>query len=285
MFTGETDLCMTVCQELEELSGGDPRLGARVSGFSPLLIARMVALRAAGYAGDPARFLLEHPAQKQLAADFGFPEMINWFLPDELWFACKLGRGDGALSRARAGIQRAELQPALSKLAARMALQNALANDGDWAGLLDESQRLVQDVRETRVGRIWEPIIVDHIAVAQLELGRLREARSTAAEGVEFSRRNGNGNVPHVNATLARVQLTLDEPAADVEVTLADCEVLIATGDYRMLEGTLHELRATLAERAGDRAAHTAALERALETYKACGMTPAAEQVAQNLGD
>ncbi len=281
LFTAESDLCLAAYQEIEEISGGDPHLGARVSGFSPLLIARMIELRAVGYGGDPARFLRDHPAQTRLAADLGYPEMTNWFLLDELWFACALGLGDGATTRAREGIRRSENQPPLSAIASRIALGYALANEGDWNQMLEESEAVLHIVRETRVGRVWEPIVLDQIAVAELELGRPGEARAAAAEGVEFIQHNGTFNLPRVYATLARIQLALDEPAAAVEATLADYEKLLARGRYRVMEGPLHEYRATLAERAGDPAACTAALERAHDCYTTCAMTPAAERVAQ----
>ena len=51
LFTGETERCLATCEELEKLSGGDPHLGTQISGFSPLILARMLQLRAAGYKG------------------------------------------------------------------------------------------------------------------------------------------------------------------------------------------------------------------------------------------
>ena len=283
-FTGETARCLRACEELEKLSGGDPHLGARISSFSPLIAARLLQLRAVGYGGDPAGFVRDHPAQAQLAADHGYPEMMTWFLWDEVWFAYALGRGEGAQARAREGIRRAENLSPFSAIMARLALCAALACEGDWDGLLEESQSLLRTMRETRVGRAREPGALDHLAVAHLGRGELTEARATAAEAVAFTERHGTVEVPRQYATLARVQLALEEPAADVERTLADYEKLLERTRFRVIEGPLHESRAKLAERAGDRAERAAALGRARDVYTACGMTRDAERVGRELG-
>ena len=171
-----------------------------------------------------------------------------------------------------------------SAIMARLALCAALACEGDWDGLLEESQSLLRTMRETRVGRAREPGALDHLAVAHLGRGELTEARATAAEAVAFTERHGTVEVPRQYATLARVQLALEEPAADVERTLADYEKLLERTRFRVIEGPLHESRAKLAERAGDRAERAAALGRARDVYTACGMTRDAERVGRELG-
>ena len=220
-------------------------------------------------------------ALAQRASDLGYPEMMNWFLMDEVWLACALGRSEGMQARAREGIRRAENQPPFSAITARLALCQALGGEGDWDGLLEESQSLVRTMRETRIARTFEPATLGLVAVAQLEQGQLREARATAAEAVAFTERHGTVYVPFQYATLARVQLAQGEPAADVERTLAGYEKQLERTRFRTLEGPLHECRATLAERAGDNAARAAALGRARDVYTACGMTPDAERVAR----
>ena len=102
-----------------------------------------------------------------------------------------------------------------------------------------------------------------------------------AAEAVAFTERYGTVYVPRQYATLARIQLELDEPAADVERTLARYEKLLERTRFRLIEGPLHEYRAALAERAGDRAARAAALGRAKDVYTACRMARDAERVAR----
>ncbi len=210
--------------------------------------------------------------------------MMTWFLWEEVLFGCALGRVEGAQARAREGIRRAENLSPFSAMTARFALCAALAGEADWDGLLEESESLLLTMRETRVGRAHEPGALDLAAVAHLGRGELREARATAAEAVAFTERQGTVWVPRHYATLARVQLALDEPAADVERNLARYEKLLARTRFRLLEGPLHECRATLAERAGDSAERAAALGRALDVYTVCGMTPDAERVGRELG-
>jgi hypothetical protein len=285
MCTGQTGLCMAAGAEIEDLAAGDVHLGVRITGFSPLLFARMMKHRALGYGGDSERYLSDLPAQRQVFLDLGYPEMAYWTLADEAWIACALGRGDGARARATEAVRRAENQDLMSAVAARMALGYALAHEGDWVVLLEQSQSLLHSIQEARVAGHDKPQVLDLLALAQFGLGQLREARATAVEAMVFAESNETYMHPRHYETLARVQLALDEPAAAVEATLGAYEKLIERTRFRMLEGGLHEQRATLAERAGEEAARTAALERARETYAACAMLPDAERMAEMLSE
>ena len=83
---------------------------------------------------------------------------------------------------------------------------------------------------------------------------------------------------PHSYAVLARAQLALEEPVADIARTLDEYEALLARTGFRIYEGELHELRARVAERA-------AALARAHECYTRFGMTAPAARVTDAAGN
>jgi hypothetical protein len=89
---------------------------------------------------------------------------------------------------------------------------------------------------------------------------------------------------PHCYAVLARAQLALHEPAADITRTLDEYAALLERTGFHLYEGELHELQAQLAEREGHEAEKTAALQRAHECYTRFGMTAQAARVAQGLG-
>ena len=89
----------------------------------------------------------------------------------------------------------------------------------------------------------------------------------------------------HCYAVLARVQLALAEPAADIAHTLDEYDALLIRTGARVYEGELHELRARLAEREGQLAKRAAALNRAFECYTRFGMTAQAKRIALQHGE
>ena len=86
---------------------------------------------------------------------------------------------------------------------------------------------------------------------------------------------------PHSYAVLARAQLALGEPAADIARTLDDYAALLERTEFHLFEGELHELRARLADREGRQIEKAAALERARACYARFGMTAQAARVAK----
>ncbi len=86
--------------------------------------------------------------------------------------------------------------------------------------------------------------------------------------------------IPHSYAVLARAQLALVEPAANIAATLDEYAALLERTGFHLYAGELHELRARLAEREGHQADRTAALQRAFDSYTQFGMTEQAERIA-----
>jgi hypothetical protein len=81
-------------------------------------------------------------------------------------------------------------------------------------------------------------------------------------------------------AELARAQLELHEPAADITRTLDEYAALLERSGFHLYEGELYELRARLADRAGRDTEKLAALQRAHDCYTRFGMTAQASRVA-----
>jgi len=89
---------------------------------------------------------------------------------------------------------------------------------------------------------------------------------------------------PRSYAVLARAQLALNEPAADIASTLDEYAALLERTGFHLYEGELHELRAQLAEREDRETEKAAALRRAHDCYNRFGMTAQAARVAKELG-
>ena len=82
---------------------------------------------------------------------------------------------------------------------------------------------------------------------------------------------------------LARAQLALGEPAADIARPLAEYVALLERTEYRLFEGERHEPRARLADREGHQAETAAALQRARDCYTRFGMTAHAARLATEM--
>jgi hypothetical protein len=151
----------------------------------------------------------------------------------------------------------------------------------EWKPLLDAAGDALRLIRELGAVRLAEPMFLAHIGTAELELGNLEAGRAAAEEGVVLMRTSEGGWNPHRYAVLARAQLELHEPAADITHTLDEYAALLERTGFHLYEGELHELRAQLADREGHQAEKTAGLQRARDCYSRFGMTAQAARVAR----
>jgi hypothetical protein len=249
-------------------------------GFSPLLAARWIRHRCIGFTRDPEAALRELPLLRQVALDSGYPEQALWTLWNEAELKCALGSSGGARALAQAAARLAEHLGVGNEIIAALTLCDALACDREWKPLLDAARDALRLIRERGAMRLWEPSFLAHIGTAELELGNLDAGRAAAAEGVVFMRTSEGVYNSHGYAVLARAQLELGEPAADIAGTLDEYAALLERTEFHLLEGELHELRARLADREGHETEKAAALQRARDCYTRFGMTAQAARVA-----
>jgi ATP/maltotriose-dependent transcriptional regulator MalT len=134
-------------------------------------------------------------------------------------------------------------------------------------------------IRERGAERLRQPTFLAHIGTAHLELANLKAGRAAAQEGVALMRESKGAMSPHSYAVLARAQLALGEPAADIASTLDEYAALLERTEFHLFEGELHELRARLADREGNHAEKAASPQRAYDCYTAFGMTAQAARV------
>jgi adenylate cyclase len=283
-YAGQLRDSERVADEAIELAREDPHLGADVAGLSPLLAARFTRYRCIGFTRDPATALRELPLVRQVALDSGYPEQAVWMLWGEAELKCALGSSGGTRAVAQAAARLAEHLGVGDEIVAALALCDALACDREWKPLLGAASDALRLIRERGALRLNEPLFLAHIGTAELELGDLDAGRAAAEEGVVFMRTSESAWNPHSYAVLARAQLELGEPVADIARTLDEYAALLDHTGFHLFEGELHELRARLADREGHQTEKAAALQRARDCYTRFGMTAQAARVAQAMG-
>jgi hypothetical protein len=278
-WTGPLAEAERLADELIALAEGDPRLGAEVTGISPLLGARAFRAHGMGYARDPDEALRELHLVRQVALDSNFPEQALWAVDYEAALRCELDRPDGLSVLAQTAARLAEKRDMGATISSRTGIVAALAGERKWQTVLETAVDTVKLIRECQVLGVFESFFLKHISTAQFELGDLAAARAAAAEGVAQIRSWEGCWSPNSYAALARAQLALHEPSADIAATLGEYATLLARTGFTLFEGELHELGAQLAARDGERDAQVRALHRAHAGYVRFGMTARADRV------
>jgi hypothetical protein len=261
-----------VADEVIDLAREDPHLGTDVAGFSPLLAARLLRHRCIGYTRDLATALRELPPLRQAALDNGYPEQALWALSFGAEFEYALGSSGGTRALVEAAARLAQNLGVGNETLAALSLCDALACDSDWKSLLGAASDTLRLSRERGALRLVEPCFLAHIGTAQIELGNLEASRAAADEGVVFMRGSKSAWNPHCYVVLARAQLELGAPAADIARTLDEYAALLKRTEFRLFEGELHELRARLAHREGRQVEKAAALLRAYDCHTSFGI-------------
>jgi hypothetical protein len=192
---------------------------------------------------------------------------------------CALGSSGGVRALAQAAARLAEHLGVGNEIVAALTLCDALACDREWKPLLDAAGDALRLIRERGALRLFGPMFLAHIGTAELELGNLDAGRAAAEEGVVLMRTSRIMWIPHSYAVLARAQLELGEPAADIARTLDEYAALLEHAGFHLSEGELNELRAQLADREGRETEKTAALQLASDCYTRFGMTAQAARV------
>jgi len=178
--------------------------------------------------------------------------MILWSAPHEAKFLRALHRDPDlrALAGSVADVLRTPGGRAdTNRVFASEVLFLLHASNLDWGAALDEATLAFGLIRERGANKPFESQVLANIACAQLELGNLQAARAAASEAIECLRSSGVILLPGAYSALARVQLALDEPAADIAVTLEEYAAVLARAGLDLCQGELAELQAGLAAR------------------------------------
>ena len=282
LYCGQLRDAECVADEIIALVAEDPHFGADVVGMSPLLAARNARLHTVGSMRDPAAALREYPLARQAAIDTGFLENAVYCISVEMELRYALRDTTGLHALAQTAARLAENLGTLTEIVAAISCCDALACDRDWDALRVTGTDMIRMLRECNIGRVYEPRLLALVGTAELERGNPEASRAAAHEGVLIMCESQSVWNPHSYAVLARAQLVLAEPVADIAGTLDEYEVLLTRTGFHVYAGELHELRelrARLAEREGQQAERAAALARAHDCYTRFGMTGHAARI------
>ena len=271
-WSGQLRQSERVADEVIDLARDDPYLGIDIVGFSPLLAVRLMRRRCIGYTREVETTLRKLPLLRQAALDNGYPEQGVWALSFGAEFEYALGSSGGTQTLAQAAVWLAQNLGVGNEILAALARCDALACDREWKSLLDAATETLQLIRVRGALRLAEPSFLAHLGTAQIELGNLEAGRAAAQEGVAFMRESKGAWSPRSYAVLARAQLELRAPVADIARTLDEYAELLERTEFRLFEGELHQLRARLANREGRHVERAAALKRAYDCHTSFGM-------------
>ena len=271
-WDGQLRQSEAVADQVIGLACGNPHLGSELVGFSPLLAARLVRLRCIGCLGSLAIASQEIPSVLNAAFNDGYPEQALWGLSFAAEFESVIDRPGRTHALEQAAERVAENLGAGNQILAAFGLCEALAHAREWESLLKAASNALRLIRERGAMSPLKPSFLAHIGIAHIELGDLEAGRLAAQEGLVFMRESKGAWSPRSYAVIARAQLELSAPAANIARTLDEYAALLERTEFRLFEGELHELRARLASREGRHVESAAALKRAYDCYTNFGM-------------
>ncbi|MCP5200684.1 MAG: AAA family ATPase [Gammaproteobacteria bacterium] len=283
LYCGKLHEAVSAAAEIIEIVGGDPDLGSEVLALSPLYSARGVQTLATGRLRDPRAALAVLADERPRAEAAGHPEMALWLAGYEVELKLALEESKGLENLARLQAAWAENQGMLSRVNAAVCQCDLQASNRAWSIVLRIVDETLNEIELSGVGELFRPRLLALRGGAQLAMGNPKAARSAALEGVAFMRDTHSAWNLRSYAVLARAQLALDEPGAAVAATLDEYAGVLERTGFAIYEGESQELRAALAERDGDQAARSTALEQALACYTRFGMDAQAHRVEQEL--
>jgi len=271
------------------LTSEDPRLGAGVLGFSPWIF--FVGIRGSPLAemGRFAEAAASLDRGAQLARQHGEAEILGWVHAIYVELAWLSGQEpQAALGHARHAVEIAEkIGSAWSRALAHAYLGRAylMTNDrSQAAGALEQGLRIVS---ETRVGLVYEALMLVQLARAYLELGENRRARETVEEAIAVARRRGTRFqecVAHITRAHVLLRSEGAQASGEIEAALREAQALVEETGGRSQEPFIHEALAELAHLTGDQATCQRELREAHRLFTDMGATGHAERLAKELG-
>ncbi|MFT5696642.1 MAG: hypothetical protein ACI9QQ_002624, partial [Myxococcota bacterium] len=247
---GVVEEVLAVCDALEPLLDGDPYLGADVGGLSPLVGVEYTRQTFKAFRGDPIDIDEHFETSRRLALEHGFPEVAVWARWCQIMIAQQKGETAKVSLWARDARELAGEQRGLTGIAARIGHARALGIEGNAQAHLDLSREALMLIRERRDAGCFEPDALDVLSSAHFGLGEFAEARAAAAEGVALmGARKTYGMGMGAFGPLARAQLALGEPAADIHRTLDEWSAVITYTGIHLYDAELAKLRNLVQER------------------------------------
>jgi tetratricopeptide (TPR) repeat protein len=271
--------------EAEALSGGNPGLGADISGFSSYCLTLATRGAATAWLGRPldgARVVeqaIEIARQRRDAEAAVHAHTLAVHVHEIL------GDADAGLQHPRQAVEIAEATGSgLFRANALDGLARAHILKGQWAEAAEAADGALTIVRGRRVGLSGESRFLASLAHARLGTGHPDQARAAAESAVALARERGV-RLLEIRALLARARVRLateGAPArARVEADLRDAAALIDATEARAYAPGVNVERAELARVVGDEVGRQRELHEAHRLFTAMGAAARAEEVAK----
>ena len=284
-FSGQLHEALARSDEALALSGGDPRMGIDVVGFSPyatvVLIRSVLLMRT----GALAESVLELARARAIAHALGDAEAVGTTHVFAVILAGISGDTAHALDDARTALAIAERTGSpFFRAGAHSAAGYAHALAGQWpdaARALEDGLAIVAD-RHT--GLQLEPTWLAQLAEVYLALGDTERASATAERALALARLRETA-LWRIEAllALARIQRhSLGRSAADaIDALLREATGFVDTTGAQSLAPFVDIERAGVAQLRGDAHAHAEALRRAHAGFTAMGATGHARRLGE----
>jgi class 3 adenylate cyclase len=158
---------------------------------------------------------------------------------------------------------------------------------GHWETAIAHLERSREVTRERGIGGWNEPVALAGLADAFRGVGRLADARSAAAAGIDTGRRQG-GRLGECRAQIALARVLIAEGASDIDAidaALARAQALVEQTKARAYLPFIAEARAELARAHGDAAGAARAFAEAHRLFVEMGARGHAERLAGQVGN
>ncbi len=286
ILRGSLAEALAAADETLALVGEDPKLGAEVFGWSPLI----TGLAVSGYALVLMGRLEEAGARLNDAFRFASaeapPETLCWLSSFRMQLELARGDVEQALRSGRRSLEMAERSGSrFDAVFARCWMARAHVACGSWG----EAVALLEDALDQgRANRTAQDILLLHrwvLALAHLGLGDVERARAVADEAIALCSAQ-DARVSLCQSHLARTEILRVDPRAPkgaAEADLEAAEQLVEKTGARLFLPLIHEEHARLARTIGDDARCERELREAHRLYLEMKATRQAERVAKDL--
>ncbi len=286
-YAGHLREALVLAEQVLAQTREDPRLGADLFGFNVRITALFMRGLIVGNMGRQEEANANLDQALQLARQHGDAENLGWIHGVYTSLAWNSGHKEGAVGRARQGLEIAEkIGSPFSRVVAYYYLGLAHVLSEEWSQAAVALQLALEIARETRTGLAEEPHALAALALAHLGLGHYKQARATAHQALALARRRGTKLyecIAHLGLARVLVQTEGAKAQSAVESALDQAIALVEETGGISRKPFIHEERANLARLTGDEATHDRELREAHRLFTEMGATGHAERLAKEL--
>jgi adenylate cyclase len=281
---GDLRAALADLDEAIERTRDDPKLGMEIWGYSTHAWSRMFRAMLLAVMGRVREATDERERALALARELGDEETLGWARGAYTYYAFVAGESEGVLEQAHEGWEVAErLGSPISQVLALGQLARAHNLRAEWEQAAEACELGLAIARVRRTGIPMEGALLGLLAEAQLGLGDVAVARSTAEESVAVSQRRG-ARFWELMGQLARARALLaggDAATADAASSALDRALALVdeTGALSM-EPFIRVVLAELARVRGDETARARELTEAQRLFEAIGAPKRAAELA-----